>query len=216
MEYKKVAISELKADQIIRLNKIFKLYKSIIKPNMKILDIGCFYNNLLKEVKDFEPTLDLYGIDIEADNPKFFKFKQVDVNKGIPFEDNFFDIISINEVIEHLTEDKFVLREINRCLKPSGYVILTTPNLTSLQKRIQILFGVVPEDLNKEYDIHNRFNNFKTISKKLIDSGFKIERKLTNNIPFPINKTKFLRNFVVKMGDYFYSLGNQIIILAKT
>jgi SAM-dependent methyltransferase len=46
-------------------------------------------------------------------------------NTGLP--DSSADIVIMSEVMEHLLEPKPVLREIYRCLKPGGHLILTVP-----------------------------------------------------------------------------------------
>jgi SAM-dependent methyltransferase len=50
-----------------------------------------------------------------------------DINKGIPLKDNLADLVLMTEVLEHIKEPKFVLREVCRVLKPGGKLILTAP-----------------------------------------------------------------------------------------
>ncbi|WP_322513018.1 class I SAM-dependent methyltransferase, partial [Chloroflexus sp.] len=45
--------------------------------------------------------------------------------KSIPVEDNRFDFIVFNQVMEHLPEPKLVLNELYRVLKPGGKMIYT-------------------------------------------------------------------------------------------
>jgi SAM-dependent methyltransferase len=45
----------------------------------------------------------------------------------IPFEDNTFDVVFCNHVLEHVTDDKKVVREFRRVLKPGGFAILQSP-----------------------------------------------------------------------------------------
>lgn len=45
-----------------------------------------------------------------------------------PFADNSFDTVVTFQVIEHIEEDSFFLKEIHRVLKPGGTMLLTTPN----------------------------------------------------------------------------------------
>ncbi len=46
----------------------------------------------------------------------------------IPFKDNTFDAVLMIEVIEHVEDDRAVVDEIFRVLKPGGVLIATTPN----------------------------------------------------------------------------------------
>lgn len=50
----------------------------------------------------------------------------------LPFKSCQFDVVVCSEVVEHVTEKRRLLMEINRVLKLPGYLILTTPNLSSL------------------------------------------------------------------------------------
>ena len=46
----------------------------------------------------------------------------------MPFADNSFDTVISFQVIEHIKEDRFFLKEVLRILRPSGFVLITTPN----------------------------------------------------------------------------------------
>ncbi len=58
--------------------------------------------------------------------------------------DNEFDIIFAGEIIEHLVETDSFLVNIHRIVKPGGQLILTTPNLASLGRRLLLLVGLNP------------------------------------------------------------------------
>jgi len=45
----------------------------------------------------------------------------------MPFDDNRFDVILCNHVLEHVRDDRQALREIKRVLKPGGWAILLVP-----------------------------------------------------------------------------------------
>jgi SAM-dependent methyltransferase len=50
------------------------------------------------------------------------------VGEHLPFENDFFDLILSNEVIEHVQSDKHAVQEIVRTLKPGGRLVLFCPN----------------------------------------------------------------------------------------
>jgi len=66
---------------------------------------------------------DWINIDIIADSPLI---KKVNLLRGLPFEDNCFDVVYSSHYIEHLSEynAKFVLKEAHRILKPGGILCL--------------------------------------------------------------------------------------------
>lgn len=68
------------------------------------------------------PNLEYITADIESPLAKV----KMDVH-DIPFEDNTFDVIFCNHVLEHVTDDIKVCREFNRVLKPRGWGILQSP-----------------------------------------------------------------------------------------
>lgn len=50
----------------------------------------------------------------------------------LPFSDSSFDIIILQDVIEHLSDIENLLNEIKRVLKPNGTIYLSTPNKLSI------------------------------------------------------------------------------------
>jgi len=66
-------------------------------------------------------------------------------NKKVPFQDNYFDLVSILDVTEHLPGNPlYLLKETYRILKPEGLLFLGGPNSVSLLKRIMMFFGRNP------------------------------------------------------------------------
>ena len=102
-----------------------------INNNTKLLDIGCGRGTL----KYFLNTdVVLYGVDISKkailEAQKIYaKADVVDLNsEKLPYEENAIDIVTALDVIEHVFDPLFFLREIHRVLKPGGQVVLSTPN----------------------------------------------------------------------------------------
>lgn len=124
-------------------DRIFKRYLSWIEPylhntNCKILDIGCAYGYFLHlcDKKGFKT----YGVDLstlavnKAKRNTHAKLFIGDLNKKLPFNDNFFNIITMFDVIEHLKSPYEGVKEIYRILKKGGYIIVTTANLNAIDR----------------------------------------------------------------------------------
>lgn len=69
-----------------------------------------------------------------ADRPRF-----ADVGEVLPIPDESADMVILQEVIEHLPNQLFVLQEICRILKPGGELFLTTPSKSSLAAKLAYL-----------------------------------------------------------------------------
>jgi SAM-dependent methyltransferase len=117
------------------------IYRYILTKNpdfkiTKYLDIGCADCNktyLLGKKLGLEDS-QIYGVDLkesrdrftEKEVNKYIKFSYLDpqTNK-LDFPDNSFDMISMFMVFHHIDINKrdIIIREINRCLKPGGYLL---------------------------------------------------------------------------------------------
>jgi len=62
----------------------------------------------------------------------------------LDYPDNYFDIIVMSAVIEHLFDPVIALKETYRLLKPNGVLMIDTPNIAKWTRRIKLLFGYFP------------------------------------------------------------------------
>lgn len=115
---------------------------------------------------------EFYGLDISkvqlSKAGKFLKeAKVVDLNKGtIPYKSNFFDIVIVSEILEHVFYPDKVLNDSFRVLKDGGYLVLTYPNSGALQLRLSLLLIGYSPLLNYSINkVHIRFFNKEDILK---------------------------------------------------
>lgn len=107
---------------------------SLIKPNSKIIDIGCGRGNLKKKF----PRSSIIGIDINPGSIKICKqlgykaVNQVDISsKSLPYKDSTFDFAICIQVLEHLTHPLFAVKEIRRVLKNNGFAFFSVPTVNN-------------------------------------------------------------------------------------
>ncbi len=96
----------------------------------RTLDIGCG-NGGISEF--FSETNVHSGVDVtdhRKNDDKRYTFHLVS-NEILPFEDNEFDVVISNHVIEHVSDQQLHLKEILRVLKSNGCAYLATPNKSS-------------------------------------------------------------------------------------
>ncbi len=109
----------------------------------KILDIWCWDAKFLLKLKE-KWYSSLYWIDNYYDenykNSNIIFDKQ-DINNWLLFENESFDIIFLLDVIEHVPNQFFLFDEIFRILKKDGFLIVSTPNITSIIGKINFLFN---------------------------------------------------------------------------
>lgn len=119
----------------IELNKI-DMYKKLIGDDGSVLDVGCGDGRLLALFNKNGQNWDLYGIDFNANAIKlasetgittyFGKFEEVELPQKK------FDLIIMNQVLEHATDPRHIIEKVEKILKPGGYLIVETPNINSL------------------------------------------------------------------------------------
>ncbi len=107
----------------------------------RLLEIGCALNSVINQSDEYA----IFGLDVFPPHNRTLnkRFCLADA-EFIPFKRSQFDIIIAGELIEHLPDPRIFLRECHHVLKPSGHLILSTPNKKSYIDRI---FGLnYPEE----------------------------------------------------------------------
>lgn len=142
--------------------------------NGKILDIGCGTSPYFLLNTRFNKK---YGLDqyakLNGSNNIILKKFNITAKERLPFLSNYFDIITMLAVFEHIEPDhlSYILSEILRILKVNGKFIMTTPcvwadKLLRMMAKINL---VSSEEINEHKGAYNHDN----IANYLKKAGFK-------------------------------------------
>jgi 2-polyprenyl-3-methyl-5-hydroxy-6-metoxy-1,4-benzoquinol methylase len=166
------------------IDDIFKKSKRDIC-DIRILDYGCGDGKYYPCFINYGiPASNIYGVDvsrIRIERCKKIGWENVfsiDNDPILPFEDNYFDIVNIMEVIEHIPKQiiNSCMKEISRVIDKSGVMILSTPNYP-----VKRFYDIVDVFLSKKWErlrddpTHVTFYNSKKLKKLLNQYFFNVE-----------------------------------------
>lgn len=125
----------------------------------------CFYKLFRKQPNLKYLTTDLFSplADVKADIC------------DLPFEDNAYDVVFCNHVLEHITDDKKAMSELYRVLKPGGLGIFQIPQDLSLEVTYEDFSITSPEERKKHFGQYDHVRIYgKDYFDKLKKIGFQV------------------------------------------
>lgn len=101
-----------------------------VPKNVRVLDVGCGFGHSLGY--HTARGCDVYGVEADENIRRVAEKFGYKVHVGLfddsIYEAEFFDYVTMDQVIEHVTDPLSTLRGVARILKPGGTAILSTPN----------------------------------------------------------------------------------------
>jgi len=151
--------------------------------DLKILEVGAAYGETLYYLKQNGIAAEAVGVDIfeDAKNKQNYKpldrFIFGDIEKiELPEYNQYFDLILLPDVLEHLFEPKSVLETLKKYLKEDGKIIVSMPNIRYYSALYKIVFkGDFKYEESGIFDYtHVRFYCRKNIQELLETAGYTI------------------------------------------
>ncbi len=204
----------------VRIQKMAAILNEMNPEHKNILDIGCYDGTLLTLIKNRNNNF--YGLEASDWGVRRSREKEIEVRQyffdgsgRLPYGDNFFGVVVAGEIIEHIFDTDYFIEEIHRILKPGGKLLLSTPNVASLGRRLMLLAGRNPilETSPNEPDSsgHIRYFTFESLKKLL-------EKNNLAAVEFRSDVVNFSADGKIKsrlLANIFPQLGASIICLAK-
>ena len=167
------------------------------KAGENICDIGCGCGiYCLKLAKQGSKVL---GIDLNKETVylanRYNKIKDNQFIVGnaetIPIKTGSIDKVISVSALEHMDKDEFILRELNRILKPQGYIVMSVDSLsyTATSNRFR--------EVHKNKYFVNKYYNLRDLKLKLEQHKFLVE------------KSQYILNS--KISNFFYELDHAIL-----
>lgn len=210
-----------------------EIIANLIKPNSKVLDIGCGDGELLSFLKKTK-NVDARGLEISQKQVSSALCKGISVIQGDAendlefYPDRNFDYAILSQTIQATRNPKEILQEM---LRIAEYGIVSLPNFAHIKNRLHLLFkGTMPVNKTMPFEwfdtpnIH--FCSIEDFQELCYDLGFTIEKKI-----FLTNKHrlisffghKFIANlfaqygiFLIKKNELSPALQQAIVFDKKT
>jgi 2-polyprenyl-3-methyl-5-hydroxy-6-metoxy-1,4-benzoquinol methylase len=157
-------------------------------PSGRVLDAPCGEGFLAGRIAD--AGLDVVGVDIDAPaNHRDWQFHRADLNFPLPVGDSTVDVVVSVEGIEHLERPFEFVRECRRVIRNGGFLIMTTPKISSLRSRWRWFMSgfhykckyALDEDHPSPLH-HVNMLSYHKLRYMLHTNGFRIEKVTTNRI----------------------------------
>ncbi|MEW6614441.1 MAG: class I SAM-dependent methyltransferase [Thermodesulfobacteriota bacterium] len=103
----------------------FDFFKPLIE-NKSILDFGCGTGGFLLRARDIAKKVE--GVEPERRLQSHFLKNNLNVSPDLNNISNFFDVITLFHVLEHIPDPRSILTRLAEKLKDKGQIIIETPN----------------------------------------------------------------------------------------
>lgn len=217
--YQDLNIIHVPLKTIITSPKIRQKLVKIIKKSQSIADLGCGHGGTLKLFRGINPTSRLIGVDCSdvalkkakmvMSDDKNYQLVDTDLSKTKLTQKNL-SLVYCSQLLEHLSDSKTFLTNINHSLGDNGTLLLSTVYKKNwawyFYKNIKGEIVLAPDHINE-------YSEVKTLQNQLKNAGFKVEDYDLTLFRYPIidiflrPAAKFLK------GQAFFNFSNSPFIM---
>lgn len=133
--------------------------------NASLIDLGCDDGKWTKKLAKKIRTNKIFGVEVVKQRISLARNRGVsvsncDLNRKLTLPSKKFQVVHANQVIEHLNDTDMFIGEIFRILKPGGYAVISTENLSSWHNIFSLILGFQPFSMTNFSSLGNIGNPF--------------------------------------------------------
>jgi 2-polyprenyl-3-methyl-5-hydroxy-6-metoxy-1,4-benzoquinol methylase len=160
------------------VRKRLSYFKNFMKGPLNVLEVGCGDCALLIALKRRFPQINCVGVDLTFSESQRLQCSELGITliesaiEDADLSGNKYDLVILNQLIEHLWQPVEVLKKINKSMIPTGLISIETVNISGYDR---IFFK---KEYWGGYYFPRHFNlfDFDALNKLLKDTGFEAIR----------------------------------------
>ena len=185
-----------------------------VPKGVKILDIGCGFGQSIGY--HLNRGCEVYGVEADSNIQKVIDKYSFNIHVGLfdsnNYEKDFFDYVTLDQVLEHTVDPKEVLLNISTILTANGKIIISVPNGNGWGSKV---FGKKWINWHTPYHLQhfskssinhmiNKIDNLNIIKMKTITSSEWLYYQINHIINFPKieDKSQFWSNGIKKKNTF--------------
>jgi 2-polyprenyl-3-methyl-5-hydroxy-6-metoxy-1,4-benzoquinol methylase len=161
------------SENIEKIEWLAKYYSCKSEVKNSLLDIGCGGGVFIHTFRKYFHNWEMFGVEPTKSFADLAKRRTGAVviaeqfNKNL-FENSKFDLITINQVLEHIKNPINFLQDVAHLLKPNGQIYLEVPSASDL--------NYLPSNHDRFQSQHFYIFNISSLNKVIENAGFRVKK----------------------------------------
>jgi predicted TPR repeat methyltransferase len=183
---------------------LLKLLREYARPTDRLLDLGAAGGELSAELQPHVSKRIGFEYDHDRIGQLRKRFDSVVIAdlEQVPRLPRNVDLVVMADVLEHLRDQKAVLKRVREVLNKDGVFFLSVPNIANITIRLGLLFGIFRYRERGILDeTHVRFYTLATIRDEVEKAGFRIVTVRGSSVPIRLIVDGYAPEVLIRAGE---------------